>query len=116
MTDFLPKEVLDGLHAARKRQMLKSSRLNVRLSEDESYRILKMWDGGFAVGREDAPKLRGLVDIYDGSKHLYQCLIVTSSEDGDEMLYEFKRNTQANDAAPLDFERPDDTPVALLPR
>ncbi|MBV0910779.1 hypothetical protein [Anianabacter salinae] len=116
MTDFLPKEVLEGLHAARKRDLRRTSRLSVRIGEDESYRVLKLWDTGFAVDREDAPKLRGLVDIYDGPRHLYQCLIVTSLEEGDEMHYEFKRNTQAVDSAPLDFERGENAPVALLPR
>ena len=39
----------------------------------------------------------------DGSKHLYQCLIVASQEEDGEMLYEFKRATVAEDQAPLDF-------------
>lgn len=114
MNDYLPKEVLDGLHAAKKRDIMRSSRLNVRIGDDESYRIYKLRENGFSVDRDDAPKLRGLVDIYDGPRHLYQCLIVTSSEEGGEMQYEFKRNTQARDHAPLDFERPDDQPVGLL--
>jgi len=56
------------------------------------------------------------VDLYDGSRHLYQCLIVASEEEGDEMRYEFKRNTPAVDSAPLDFERGANKPVALIGR
>jgi hypothetical protein len=68
------------------------------------------------VDLQDAPQLRGLVDLYDGSRHLYQCLIVASEEEGDEMRYEFKRNTPAVDSAPLDFERDANKPVALIGR
>ena len=58
--------------------------------------------------------MRGLVDIYDGSIHMYQCLIVASEEEGGEMRYEFKRNTRAVQSAPLDFERSENAPVALI--
>jgi len=68
------------------------------------------------VDLQDAPQLRGLVDLYDGSRHLYQCLIVASEEEGGEMRYEFKRNTRAVDSAPLDFERDANKPVALIGR
>ena len=60
--------------------------------------------------------LRGFVDLYDGARHLYQCLIVASEEDGGQMRYEFKRSTEARDAAPLDFARDEDAPVALIPQ
>jgi hypothetical protein len=51
------------------------------------------------------------VDLYDGTKHLYQCLIVASEEEAGEMRYEFKRNTRAEDKVPLDFEQ---APAALI--
>ncbi len=63
---------------------------------------------------EDAPKLRGLVDIYDGARHLYQCLIVASEAQDGEMIYEFKRHTAAVDRAPLDFSPEENAPVALI--
>ena len=56
---------------------------------DQSFTILRHWDAGFALDKEDAPHIRGLVDLYDGARHLSQCLIVASSEDADEMVYEF---------------------------
>jgi len=110
---FLPKEVAEGLNAARKKSLLKSSRLRVHAGGD-IVKVLRYWDTGFAVDLESAPKLRGLVDLYDGGKHLYQCLIVAAEEDGDEMAYEFKRNTMAADKAPLDFVRDANAPIALL--
>ncbi len=115
MTDFLPKEVREGLEAARKAELKRGSRLRVHVG-DEVYPVLRFWDGGFALDAENAPHLRGLVDLYHGGVHLYQCLIVASSEEDGEMLFEFKRNTAAVDRAPLDFYRDEGAPVALLGR
>ena len=115
MTTFLPREVAEGLEAARKQALRKKSRLRVQAGS-EIFTVLKYWDSGFSVDLQDAPQLRGLVDLYDGSRHLYQCLIVASEEEGDEMRYEFKRNTPAVDSAPLDFERDANKPVTLIGR
>ncbi|WP_172300193.1 hypothetical protein [Pseudoruegeria sp. HB172150] len=113
MTDYLPKEVLEGLEAARKADLKKKSRLRVRVG-DELFRVLRYWEDGFALDRHDAPHLRGFVDLYNGGQHLYQALIVASAEENGEMVYEFKRNTAAVDKAPLDFVRDENAPVALL--
>ncbi|WP_212523748.1 hypothetical protein [Actibacterium sp. MT2.3-13A] len=113
MPEFLPKEVREGLERARKAALRKKSRLRVHAG-DEIYPVLRFWEDGFALEAERAPHLRGLVDIYEGSRHLYQALIVTSSEEAGERRFEFKRNTAAADRAPLDYDRPDDAPVALL--
>ncbi|HHL21387.1 MAG TPA: hypothetical protein ENJ52_07630 [Aliiroseovarius sp.] len=115
MSEFLPKEVREGLERARKAALRKKSRLRVRVG-DEAYVVLRLRDAGFEVLREDAPHLRGLVDLYDGGRHLYQCLIVASEEEGDRMKYEFKRSTEVRDTAPLDFVRDENAPIALLGR
>ncbi len=115
MSEFLPKEVRQGLEMARKRALRKASRLRVH-TDDEIFPILRYWDDGFALDPANAPHLRGHVDIYDGSRHLYQCLIVASDLEGPEMKYEFKRSTSAVDAVPLDYERAADAPVALIGR
>lgn len=112
MSEFLPKEVREGLREARKRALRKKSRLRVRVG-DQVFTILRYWDEGFALDAGDAPHLRGLVDVYDGARHLSQCLIVASEEDEGEMVYEFKRSTAAFDQAPLDYER-SSGPVALI--
>ncbi|MGR3456027.1 hypothetical protein [Pseudooceanicola sp.] len=113
MTTYLPKELQDGLQAARKLAMAKKSRLRVRAG-DEVIPVLRFWDKGFAVDHDAAPRLRGLVDIYDGTRHLFQCLIVAADEEDGEMRYDFKRATAATDHAPLDFEKSPDAPAGLI--
>ncbi|MEO0357050.1 MAG: hypothetical protein AAF386_01920 [Pseudomonadota bacterium] len=113
MSTYLPTEVAAGLRAAQKKSMMKSSRLRVHAGSD-IVKVLRYWDNGFSVDADRAPKLRGLVDLYDGSRHLYQCLIVAAEQQSDEMRYEFKRNTMAHDKAPLDFERNANAPIALI--
>ncbi len=115
MTTFMPKEVREGLEAARKQALKKKNRLRVEADGDR-YPVLRFWDDGFALEAEDAPHLRGLVDIYDGGRHLYQCLIVASEQEAGEMRYDFKWATAAHDQAPLDFVRQDNAPIALLAR
>jgi len=115
MTSFLPKDILDGLDAARRLARSRRSRMRVRMGE-RTYPVLRFWDGGLALAAEDAPKLRGLVDVYDGARHLAQCLIVASGQEGDEMVYEFKRATMAAERPPVDFARSDEAPAGLLPR
>ena len=113
MLEFLPKEVREGLDAARKRDLKKKSRLRVRV-DDEVFPVLKFWDTGFSLDSERAPHLRGLVDLYDGTRHLYQCLIIASEEEVGQMRYEFKRKAEAHDQAPLDFVREEFAPVGLI--
>ncbi|CUJ82809.1 hypothetical protein Q4578_14115 [Shimia thalassica] len=113
MTTFLPKDVQAGLDAARKKSLKKSSKLRVEV-DGHSFRVLKFREDGFSLDVENAPRLRGLVDLYDGGRHLSQCLIVASEEEGDLMHYEFKRATAASERAPVDFYRGENAPVALI--
>ena len=113
MTGYLPKEVLEGLKAAQKKAERKRSRRSVHVGDDV-YPILQFAEEGFALDAGHAPHLRGLVDIYEGPRHLYQALIVASEMHGDMMRYEFKRNTPASDHAPRDFYQEQDAPIALL--
>lgn len=115
MSEYLPKDVREGLEVARRRNQAKKSRLRVRVG-DQSFTILRYWDQGFALDSDDAPQLRGLVDVYDGARHMSQCLIVASEEDAGEMVYEFKRETIAADRVPLDYERSEFAPAALIGR
>lgn len=113
MSEFLPKEVRDGLEKARLQSLRKKSRLRVRVGGHD-FTILRYWDEGFALNAQDAPNLRGLVDLYDGARHISQCLIVASAEDAGEMVYEFKRETMAYDQPALDYERDANAPIALI--
>lgn len=113
MEEFLPKEVREGLELARKRDLRKKSKLRVVVGE-ESFPVLEFREGGFALDLDNAPKLRGLVDLYSGPTQLYQCLIVASEEEGGLMRYEFKRSTAPADGAALDYVRDPMAPVALI--
>ncbi len=113
MTTYVSKEMSAELDAARIAGLKKTSRLRVEFG-DNTFKILRLWRDGFTVEAETTPQLRGLVDIYDGARHLYQCLIIADDEEAGEMRYEFKRSTAAADKAPLDFYRAPDAPIALL--
>jgi hypothetical protein len=114
MFSFLSKEVREGLERARRTDLVKKSRLRIVVDGDV-YPVIRMSDEGFSL-TEDAPHLRGLVDLYEGSRHIAQCLIVASSEEEGEMRYEFKWRTEAADRPARDFEIDDNAPVALIPR
>ncbi|MDV4146207.1 MULTISPECIES: hypothetical protein [Shimia] len=113
MSTWVPKEVQAGLDAARKKSLRKSSKMRVE-ADGQSFRVLKYRENGFTLDIEDAPHLRGLVDLYDGGRHVYQCLIVASEEDGDVMHYEFKRSTVAEDKPPADYFKGENQPTALI--
>jgi hypothetical protein len=113
MNDFLPKDLVEGLAAARKRKARKDSRLRVKAG-GQTIQILRHWDGGFAVDAEETQHLRGLVDVFDGATRLSQCLIVASSEEAGERVYEVKRETRVSDQAATDYVRDPKAPIALL--
>jgi len=115
MTTFLPKDVQEGLDAARALARKKRARLKLRVG-DQSFAILRKWEGGFALDAAEAPNLRGLVDVYDGARHLSRALIVTSEEEAGERRFEYKRMTETCDAQPLDFYKDPKAPVGLLPK
>lgn len=110
----LSKEVQSGLDQARIAALKKSSRLRID-ANGKLYRVLRMWKTGFSMEAEQAPeRLRGLVDMYDGAAHLFQCLIIAAEEENGEVLFEFKRATAVADKPPLDFEKDEGAPVALI--
>ena len=110
---FLSEEVRAGLEMARKRALTRKSRLRIMVG-DEYFPVLRYNDCGFVMDAEVAPPLRGLVDLYDGAKHLSQCLIVASTEEFGERTYEFKRETAHAEQPALDYVRAADAPVALI--
>ena len=113
MSTFVSAEVQAGLDAARKKALKQRHRLRVEAG-GQSIRVLRHWENGFSLDAETAPHLRGLVDLYDGSNHLFQCLVIAADEEHGEMRYEFKRSTPAMERAPVDFYQGEAAPVALL--
>lgn len=115
MSEFLSKEVRAGLEEARKRDLKRRSRLRV-MAGDDIYPILRFWEDGFSLDADQVTHLRGLVDIYDGARHLYQSLIVASDVAEGELICVMKRSTAALEKAPLDFDRDENAPIALIGR
>ncbi len=113
MITVLPDDIQAGLDQARKRALKRSSRLALEAG-DQRLKVLRLSDNGFAVDAAQAPHLRGLVDLYDGTRHLSRCLIVASEEEGGEIRYEVKQMTAAADEQPLDYERAENAPVGLI--
>jgi hypothetical protein len=115
VTEFLPRELQTQLDAARRQARRKRASRVVHVG-DEAFPILDYSETGFAVDAADVPRLRGLIDIFDGPRHLSRALIVASARDGDLMRYEYKCNTPAAISAPVDFERDAEAPSGLLSR
>ncbi len=113
MTDYISPELAKALRNARADAMRTSRRLKVAVGEAQ-YPLLRPWGGGFSLDIADAPKLRGMVDVYDGAKHLMHCLIIAAEEDSGTMLYEFKRAQEVHDSPPLDYARDENAPIALI--
>lgn len=113
MDMFLPPEVQQGLDQARKTALRRSHRLMVEVA-GVAYPVLHAWDDGFAVDADTAAHLRGLVDLFDGGRHLSQCLIIAASEEDGEWHFAYKRTTEASGTQPVDFVRAVDAPIAML--
>ena len=115
MLEFLPKDIADGLAMARSREATRKSRLRVQVGE-AVFPVLRFWHDGFAMDAAMTPKLRGLVDVYDGANHIFQCLIVASTTEDGELVCEFKRSTAVLDRPALDYWRDENAPVGYLPK
>ena len=113
MIEYLPKDIADGLREAHLKNLSRKSRFRVKAGE-EIYPILKLWQDGFALDVRNAPRLRGLVDLYDGARHISQCLIIASSKEDGMMYYDFKRYTAASKTPARDFVADDTRPTALI--
>jgi len=113
MLEHLPDDIRRGLHAARQRNMRESARLCVHLN-DAAFPIRRLWDGGFAVDAARAPRLRGMVDIHDGSRHLLRALIIASELDEGEMRYEFKQVTTVGTGPARDYAEEKPAPAGYL--
>lgn len=114
MLEFFPKELRDGLANAQLLRARKKSRLKVQVG-NATFPVLRFWHDGLAIEAAHATHLRGLVDIYDGSRHIFQCLIVATEVEGDELICSFKRATAVLDRAALDYVRNENAPVGYLP-
>jgi hypothetical protein len=114
MLEFLPEDVRLGFERARQREDRRNARLRLQVGS-AVFPIRRFWSDGFALDANLAPRLRGLVDVYAGSRHAFQCLIVASSVEEGELICGFKRLTPVTGRAPLDFWQREEPPAGYLP-
>lgn len=113
MIEMLPEAVRRGLEQARRTSLHRNDRLCVH-DGDAVYRIRRFWEGGLSIDRSHSEKLRGRVEIYDGARHLYQCLIENGREEGDEIVFDFKWLHPVADQPAADFVRaPGGAPILI---
>ena len=114
MLEFFQKDLAQALRSANMAGQKRKSRLRVQVG-DAVFPVLRMWHDGLALDAALTPHLRGLVDVYDGANHIYRCLIVASTNDGGELICEFKHATRVQTSAALDYVRDENAPVGYLP-
>lgn len=114
MSDFLSHDIRSEMEAARKRDLRRRSRLRVQ-TDLNSYPVLRTFADGFTLDADQVTRLRGIVDLYDGARHLSQCLIMASDVAGGELICTMKWQTAAGTHAALDYVRDEAAPVGYLP-
>lgn len=114
MLEFLTEDLRNGLRQAAARKRRRGSRLHIQLG-DEVFPLERLWDRGLSVGAGRLTHLRGLVDIFDGPRHIGHCLIIASVIEGDELICEFKSFQTVTDGPPVDFERTGEPVAGYLP-
>lgn len=113
MIDHLPEEVRKGLQDARTASLKRHDRLCVH-DGDDVYRVRRFWADGLSIDAQHGDRLRGRVEIYDGARHVFQCLIENGRTEGDECIFDFKWLHPVAERAALDFVLPDIRPYALI--
>lgn len=113
MFEYLPPGLRAELESARMDAMRRKSRLRIRTG-DQIYPILRFRADWFTLDVSQVDHLRGVVDIYDGGRHLFQCLIVASEIEGDELICRVKQATATSAPQAVDFVRDSEAPVALI--
>ena len=113
MLEHLPEDIKTGLDAARTRALRRGTRLCVHAG-DQVFPIIKLWETGFSVDPQRVPKLRGLVDIYDGPRHISQALIIAADEEDGRVVYDFKRETVVGETPIRDYVEEKPAPAGLL--
>jgi len=113
MIDHLPEDVRVGLENARKASLRRNDRLCIH-DGDEVFRVRRFWADGISIDEKHGDKLRGRVEIYDGARHLYQCLIENGRTENGECVFDFKWLHPVHEQPASDFVRPDALPAGLI--
>ncbi len=65
--------------------------------------ILDLTADSCLIEASDSATLRGYADIYDGERHLSQCLLVLAAPEGELLRCSFKRRTAFRVDPPQDY-------------
>ena len=115
MEAYFSKDIVAELQKARAKKTSRKARFCIHVG-GEVFPILRLMDDGFEVAAENTPHLRGLVDVFDGPSHLWQCLIVRADKGEVVTRYEYKRQTMADGSPPRDYAEDRERPVGYLSR
>ena len=115
MDAHLPDEMLAAVKTRGPRR--RGPGFRVRSGERE-HDVLALRPTGFDIAApEDAdgdPHLRGFVDLMHGPNRLARCLIIRAEQADGVVSYEFKLRNDDLGAAPVDYPRNPDGPIALI--
>ncbi|QUS36508.1 hypothetical protein [Falsirhodobacter algicola] len=114
MLEYLPDDLREEMRQAAIRKRRRGSRLHIQLGPDV-FPLTRLWDRGLSIEAARLTHLRGVVDLFDGPRHIGHCLIVASVIDGDELVCEFKSFQPICDGPPVDFERTAEPVAGFLP-
>lgn len=114
MLEFLPKEVREGLVLAQARKA-RRSRLRVQLGE-AVFPVVRLTPDMIVLDAGLTPRLRGMIDVFDGARHVLQGLVIASRQEDGLLVCDFKRSNMVSDTPPLDYARDENAPAGLLPR
>ena len=102
MEGFVSSVILDGLDDARFNAPERAGAFRV-VAGGHSFPVLRKWKTGFSLSEADAPKLRGLVEVYEGQRYILMGLVVAQPPENGEVCFEFKRATHVTTAPAVDF-------------
>lgn len=114
MLELLPKELREGLVLARTRKA-RRNRLRVQLGE-AVFPVVQMTADTIVLDAGLSPRLRGVIDVFEGARHVLQGLVVASRQEDGLLVCSFKRRNTVRDTPALDYERDENAPAGLLPR
>lgn len=113
MLEFLPQELREGFALAQSRRA-RRSRLRVQLGE-AVFPVLSLSEEAMVLDAAKVPRLRGMVDVYDGARHILQGLIVAAQIENGRLVCTFKRSNRVSETPPLDYPRDENAPPGYLP-
>jgi len=113
--DDPPTEPLPA--ALRRSAAARPGRLHARAGHRD-VPVLRVWETGFAVAAQDAARIGGRVDLFDGARFLCRALVVAADDAEGERRFEFKFATRATAGPPRADHAPGVTgdPVLDPPR